>query len=184
MDGAQSGVGLTFTPSNPADYPVSGNGSSDPMYGREIYTVGINFNVAITNLTTGAYNFYLYGHGVSNIQNCIFQLSVGSLNYGTEATTNGPGASSSIWSNGVQYVEFTNIPVLAGAPVFVEASPGAGNVALMSGLQIIPGDPGALSNGPPYIAVQPSRQDAYIGDLVTFDVLAGGAQPLSYQWLF
>ena len=181
VNGTQSGVGLTFSPANAGNYSVSGNGSSDPMYGREIYTV-TNFNVTITNLAAGLYDFYLYGHGYFDYQNCIFQLSAGSVSDGFLATTNGPGWTSPIWQEGVQYVEFTNVPVLEGVPVSINVSPGAGGVTILSGLQIVPSNPGYLSNGAPFIAVQPSSQNAYFGDSVTFDVLAGGAQPLSYQW--
>ena len=35
VNGAQSGVGLAFSPGNPADYPISGNGSSDPCMGAK-----------------------------------------------------------------------------------------------------------------------------------------------------
>ena len=142
------------------------------MYGREIHTVG-SFIVTITNLAAGLYDFYLYGHGYLTYQNCIFQLSAGSVSYGSLATTNGPGWASPIWQEGVQYVEFTNVPVLEGVPVNINVLPGAGDVTILSGLQIVPSNPGVLSNGPPYIAVQPSSQNAYIGDSVTFGVLAG-----------
>jgi len=37
---------------------------------------------------------------------------------------------------------------------------------------------------PPFVITHPANQVAYAGSQVTFTVLAGGAQPLSYQWFF
>ncbi|HVV02147.1 MAG TPA: immunoglobulin domain-containing protein, partial [Verrucomicrobiae bacterium] len=37
---------------------------------------------------------------------------------------------------------------------------------------------------PPYIIIPPADQSAQLGQSVTFYVLAGGTQPLSYQWRF
>src|SRR6185436_14687656 len=35
---------------------------------------------------------------------------------------------------------------------------------------------------PPVILVQPANQSVFLGDIVTFSVLASGTRPLNYQW--
>ena len=137
--------------------------------------------MTVTNLIAGAYDFYLYGHGNQDNQNSVFQLMVGSVSYGSEATTNGSGWLSSFWQEGVQYVEFINVIVFAGQTVTITVEPGASGYAVLSGLQI-------ASVGPlpefPFIVTQPANQKIIPGASATFSVVAGGATPLAYQWLF
>ena len=38
-------------------------------------------------------------------------------------------------------------------------------------------------SGPPVITSSPVAQTVFLGDVATFRVMAGGAAPLSYQWL-
>jgi len=173
-DGANSGAGLMLS----GVFGGYGDGVSDPMYARYLYKENGNLTVAISFLQAGVYDFYLYGHGNYPNQYCIFQLTVGSQDYGSAATTNGPGWDSPLWQEGVQYVEFTNVMVPAGQPVSITVQPGTSGYAVLSGLQV------ACVGPAPYITIQPADQAVHHGSKATFTVTAGGTAPLTYQWLF
>jgi hypothetical protein len=177
MDGSESGAGLTVA----GVTEVAGNGASDPMYASYLWTEGMSITVAVTNLITGWYDFYLYGHGNMDNQNSVFLLMVGSQSYGSEATINGSGWLSSVWQEGVQYVEFTNVYVSAGQTVTITAGAGAGFYSVFAGLQIATVGPPA---GSPFIVNQPADHAVFQGSTATFNVVAAGTMPLAYQWLF
>jgi hypothetical protein len=103
VDGSASGAGLTVAGAN----SFYGNGVSDPMYGVYLVNANREITVTVTNLLAGEFDFYLYGHGNYNLENGVYQLTVGSLGYGTAATTIGSGWNSTVWQEGAQYVEFT-----------------------------------------------------------------------------
>ena len=175
VDGTASGAGVAFI--NVGGSYV--NGASDPMYGVYLYQYDANTTVTVTNLSAGLYDFYLYGHGNDDSQNSVFQLTVGALNYGSEATINGSGWLSSVWQEGVQYVEFTNVSVSAGQTITILVEPGASQYNPLSGLQMA-----CLSRQVPFIVTQPVSQVVMQGLSATFSVVAGGTAPLTYQWLF
>jgi hypothetical protein len=156
-----------------------GNGASDPMYGIYVYNAWGNITVTVTNLVAGAYDLYLYGHGNEDNQNSLFQISVGSQSYGSEATTNGSGWLSSVWLEGVQYVEFTNVIVSSGEAITITVEPGSSQYAVLSGLQMA-----TVNSSNCLIAVQPANQNVSRGSIATFGVVAEGASPIEYQWLF
>ncbi len=139
VDGAASDAGLMLGHVDSR----SSNGASDPMYGFYLWSSPVelgspgNIAVTLTDLSAGVYDFYLYGHGKQDNQNSLFQLTVGSLDYGTEATTNGSGWLSSVWQEGVQYVEFTDVFVLAGQTINITVEPNASLYAVLSGLQMV-----------------------------------------------
>jgi len=178
VDGTASGAGMTVANAG----GVYGNGASDPMYGVYLFSSPPfgNSILTITNLSAGLYDFYLYGHGNQDNQSGIFQLTVGLENYGTEATTNGSGWLSPVWQEGVQYVEFTNVIVLAGQTITITVEQGASGYDVLSGLQM---DAVPLPSSP-FISIQPTNEEVMQGSTATFTVLAGGATPLAYQWLF
>jgi len=176
-DGVVSPVGLNVTM---IDYPASGvNGASDPMYGVFLYGVFAGGGaLEVTNLSPGIYDFYLYGHGSQDDENTVFQLSVGSQSYGSEATINGPGWEYSDWQEGVQYVEFANVSVSNGQDITITFEPGASQYfGVVSGMQI-------AYVGQAAIVAQPEDQPAVPGSTATFSVGAIGTSPLAYQWLF
>jgi len=163
-----------------------GNGASDPMYGIYLYAYSGNIVVTITNLAAGTYNFYVYGHGNQNFYAGVYQLSVDSQSYGTEETTNGPGWLSTVWQEGVQYVEFTNVIVAVGQTITINAEPtGApywGSMAEISGLQLAYDS--ATPPPGPIIVLAPESQVVVACSNATFGVFANGAAPLAYQWQF
>jgi hypothetical protein len=173
-DGTASGVGLNIS----GVYGVDENGANDPMYGTYSWVYGYNIPVTITNLNAGSYDFLVYGHGNANEQNGVFQLSVGSQSYGSEATSIGSDWFSSTWQEGAQYVEFTNVGVSAGETVTITAGQGASGYAVICGLQLT--DQGAMSSS--FIISQPTNRAVALGETATLSVIAGGTPPLAYQW--
>ena len=130
--GATTAVGLNIANVT----GTSGNGASDLMYQTFLYS-GSGISLTVANLPAGQYNFYLYGHGNVNNESGVFQLSSGSLNYGTSATAStGTGWQSSAWQLGQQYVEFTNVVVVNNQPVTINVLKDAGGYAVLSGMQI------------------------------------------------
>ncbi|HEV7927213.1 MAG TPA: immunoglobulin domain-containing protein [Verrucomicrobiae bacterium] len=139
VDRALSGAGLTAYYYSPDEgCGLYGNGSSDPMYGTYLYDedYASSFTLTVTNLSAATYDFYLYGHGNVDEEIGVFELSAGSQSYGVETTINGPGWLSSVWQEGVQYVEFTNVVVASGQPVVISVTPGPSQYTVLSGLQI------------------------------------------------
>ena len=60
---------------------------------------------------------------------------------------------------------------------FIKSNPQGGDTTLLlDNVTII------LPNTPPSIGLQPQSQSAGVGDNVTFSVIAGGSDPISYQW--
>jgi hypothetical protein len=176
VDGTGSEAGLFVANASEAGT----NGASDPMFGNYLYASAANITLTLTNLTAGVYDVYLYGHGASNNQDSIYQLTAGTVSYGNPATTNGAGWLSSVWQVGVQYVEFSNVYVLPGQTVTIAVEPGAGGIAVISGLQVASVPPPEI----PFIITPPANQSVVPGARATFNVLAIGVTPLGYQWLF
>lgn len=100
--GQLSGVGLTV---------YNGDGAwayttSDPMLYNYIYSLSSSQTVlAITNLSAGKYNFYLYG------ANSSFNLKVGNADYGTKVAYDSPTIDPPPWVEGNQYVLFSNVQI-------------------------------------------------------------------------
>ncbi|EEF62004.1 hypothetical protein [Pedosphaera parvula] len=137
-DGSSSTVGVTVN--NAAGQ--WGNPVSDGMYDGYIYPQNSGtITVTLTNLPTGTYDFYAYGHGAANDQNGIFNLVSNSIDYGTQSTTIVGSASwhSTLWINGQQYVRFGGVPVVSGQPVVLNVLPANaayGHIAVINGLQV------------------------------------------------
>ncbi len=179
-DGSASGAGFTI-----ANAPGSwGNGAADYMYDGYLYPFdGGEIVVTVTNLVAGSYDLYVYGHGDADNQNSTYQLSVGSLNYGSETTLNGPGwNSSAVWQEGLQYVEFSNVVVSAGQPLTITVLPANSSYAIISGLQIA--QVAASAPVAPVVTTQPTNQTVTAGASVIFNVGVSGSFPLFYQWRY
>src|ERR1051326_642044 len=137
--GTASSAGLTV-------YNVSaigswnGGGNGDAMYTSFIYaTNGGNVTVLLTNLTTGNYDFYLYGHGNTNDANTIFQLWSGGRDWDVRGTTIwGSGYSNSTaWDESQQYVVYHDIPVDSNQVVTIVAGHDPYGSANLNGMQIV-----------------------------------------------
>ncbi len=177
VDGTASATSLTI--SGVEDSYT--NGAADPMYGAYFFAEATNFSsdiaVTIANLPAGPYEFYVYGHGNEDDENSIYQVLVGPQNYGGKTTDGEDNAwLSPVWQEDIQYVDF-HANVSPGDPVAITASPGASPYSFISGIQIAPAPA-------PYLAIAPGNQYVAQGTQATFNVLATGAMPLAYQWLF
>jgi hypothetical protein len=100
--------------------------------------------LTVTNLPSGGYDFYLYGHSGAANGNTVFQLLVDGANYGNLPTGTHADSLSTNWVEGAQYVVYRNVAVTnGGAPVTIKAHPGLSGYALLNGMQI------ALANRAP-----------------------------------
>ena len=156
-NGTSSGASLTIANANGS----WSDGAADPMYASYLYPqYGGNITVTVGSLSAGTYNFYIYGHGADNTQNSTYQLSVGSQNYGSLTTLNGPGwNSSAVWKPGLQYVEFSNVVITAGQTLNLTVSPAASSYAIIAGMQIAQ----VPTAGTPVITNQPTSQVVAVG---------------------
>jgi hypothetical protein len=175
VNGTASGAGLAVDYSGQW-FSVHNNGASDPMYATYFDELYGSITVTVTNLVAGAYDVYLYGHGNFDGYNSIYQLTVASQSYGSEATTSGSGWLSPVWQEGVQYVEFTNVSVSVGQTITITVENGTWTDSVIAGLQI-------ASSPSAFIFTQPTTQVVAPGATATFSVVAGGVMPLAYQWL-
>jgi uncharacterized membrane protein len=151
------------------------------MYGIYVYDEFGQITLTLTNVLSWEYDFYLYGHGNQNTQNSLFQMSVDSISYGSQATTTNSGWLSPVWEEGMQYIEFSDVIISVGQTVTISVQQGVGNYAVLSGLQIVRF--GSSYSSPSFVT-QPASQSVTPGAAATFSVAANGAQPLTYQWLF
>jgi hypothetical protein len=103
-----------------------------------------DITLTVTNLPSGGYDFYLYGHEGADTGNTVFQLLVGGADYGNRSTATNSNWALTNWVEGAQYVVFRNVAVTnGGAPVTIKAHPGLQGDAQLNGMQI------ALANRAP-----------------------------------
>ena len=139
-DGTVTAAGLTLA-NGPGAWD---NGVADAMYNSYLYPFdGGNLTLAISNLPAGAYDIYLYGHGSTQNgefqnMNGVYQLSVGTNDYGTLSTaTSGTNWASTDWVEGQQYVVFRGVQLGDEfQTVNITGLPGVSGEALIAGLQI------------------------------------------------
>ena len=132
-DGTATTVGLTVQ--NGAGH--WGFTHPDPMYNCYCYSQNRgDITLTVTNLPSGQYDFYLYGHGDIGRANTVFQVLVGGADYGNRPTTNSTSLSTN-FVEGAQYVVYRSVSVTnGGAPVTIKAHPGSTGDAMLNGMQI------------------------------------------------
>lgn len=117
-----------------------GSGAQQPLMSLYLYSLSANPRVTLTftNLPTGTYDAYLYGHGgPPDSYNTAFTVESGSLAYGTRTTTTNAGWRLAAWAEGNQYVRFTNVFVAAHQPLRILADRDAQYVASVNGVQLV-----------------------------------------------
>ncbi|MDB6027830.1 MAG: C-terminal target protein, partial [Verrucomicrobiales bacterium] len=140
LDVGQAPTGVTIK-ANSADgvgfRPAAGVGSADAMFStsRTSYN-GDQIVVTVENLIAGVYDFYAYGHGVQDAFNTKFDLSVDSVPLPQKVTSHQPGWNTVNWQQGIQYVKFGGVRVLAGQTVTVTGSAGNSAKPWLNGIQI------------------------------------------------
>jgi fibronectin type 3 domain-containing protein len=134
-NGLTTGVSLTVTN---ADGFWSGS-HPDRMFNSYIYPkadFGGNVTAKFSGIADGRYDLYVYGHGDATSQNSVFELLVGSTVFGPKTNLSGPGWNSVIWSEGVQYVKFSDLHVGSGS-MLLTVKPGDTGYALLGGAQLV-----------------------------------------------
>ena len=123
----------------------------DLMYNCYCYSQNNgDITVTVTNLPSGQYDFYLYGHAGDAIANTVFQVLVGGTNYGNRPTATSSDAALTNFVEGAQYVVYRNVAVTnGGAPVTIVAHPGSSGYALLNGMQISLAAAGAQAQAQP-----------------------------------
>jgi len=133
-DGTPTTVGLTVQ--NGAGH--WGMDHPDLMYNCYCYSQD-NGDVilTVTNLPSGTYDFYLYGHGGAANANTVFQLLLGGADRGSRSTGTNADWALTNWVEGAQYVVYRNVSATnGGAPVTIKAHPGLSGYAQLNGMQI------------------------------------------------
>ena len=133
-DGTPTTVGLTVQ--NGAGHWAFTH--PDLMYNCYCYSQNNgDITVTVTNLPSGQYDFYFYGHGNIDRANTVFQVLVGGADYGNRPTGTNSDSLSTNWLEGAQYVVYRNVAVTnGGVPVTIVAHPGSSGYALLNGMQI------------------------------------------------
>ncbi len=93
---------------------IWGNSTGNNMYDVYIYAGSGNITITLTNVPSGVYDLYLYGHGAADDQNSYFDLP--GTNLGTKNTATGPW-----WNNnqlaGGDFIETNHYMVFRGVQV-------------------------------------------------------------------
>lgn len=119
---------------------------TDLMYQNYVYGAsGANTLITLTNLASGTYDFYLYGHTTNYPDNAIFEVWSDSVNWGIKETSyTGPGAFGTNWETGQHYVLFKDVAVNSNLPVVVQAKHSTYGYQNINGLQLV--NKGALDS--------------------------------------
>ncbi len=146
-DGTPTTVGLTVQ--NGAGHWAFTH--PDLMYNCYCYSQNHgDITVTVTNLPSGQYDFYLYGHAAAATANTVFQVLVGGTNYGNRPTSTSSAAALTNFVEGAQYVVYRNVGVTnGGAPVTIKAHPGSTGDAQLNGMQISLAAAGAQAQAQP-----------------------------------
>ena len=123
-----------------------GDASSDPMYANYIYPLdGGTDIVTFTNLPSGPYDVLAYSVDGN------YEVTVGATSYGVKTTYDSPVSSIPVWTEGVQYARWRNVPVTTGQPLVLNVRNGVAGYAILSGVQIL--SSANLSNAPSGVPV-------------------------------
>lgn len=117
-----------------------GSGASDPLMALYLYPLGGTPRITLiaTNLPTGFYDAYLYGHGgPGDTYNTAFTLTSGSLVHGTRKTTTNGGWQMPPWVEGRQFVRFTNVFITRRDPLVIHADRDAQYIPSLNGIQLV-----------------------------------------------
>src|ERR1044071_6133285 len=100
-DGTVTAVGLTVQ--NGAGHTAFSH--PDLMYQCCCYAQDLgDITLTVTNLPSGQYDFYVYGHAGDSTANSIFQMLVGGVDFGNKSTATDSSWSLTNWVEGAQYV--------------------------------------------------------------------------------
>ena len=160
-------------------FGVWGLSTGDPMYDTYLYNYWPT-QLVLSNLSSGQYDFFIYGHGDGDIANGVYDLQSGTIDYGVQATATSTTAwTSDAWQLGVQYVVYSNVVVISNAAVNLfcladSATPWP--ASLINGMQLRFHPMSA-----PAFAVEPQGFISYPGNPAQLSAGAAGTEPISFQ---
>jgi hypothetical protein len=132
-----------------------------------IDNVGAGFSITDTNLhhlavTKSGSSVVFYLDGVAHT---VAPYNPG-FTFSTAASIGGLGNNFTFWG-AIDEVSFYNRPLAASEIQAIYNADGAGK---------------CLTPAAPFIVTQPANQTVTVGNDATFSIVAGGSQPLTYQW--
>lgn len=124
-------------------YNVDSEGNTwwgDEMFDYYLAATGTNLLLYITNATAGVYDLYLYGHGSTDPENSIFDVSSGATYHGRKqtGTTYDWNDGNWAWYENHNYVKYSQIPLNANGVLQIEVLENSLGKAIVNGLQLQP----------------------------------------------
>ncbi|MGV3774824.1 MAG: immunoglobulin domain-containing protein [Verrucomicrobiales bacterium] len=134
-DGINSGIGVNIHNAQGA----WGFEVGDQMFSTYLYPsskVGA-VETEFTNVPAGTYDVYAYAHGDLDAENADVEVLVQGASIGSKSTSSAAGWKSPLWTDGKQYVVFSNITVSAGFNLLIKAKPAALGYGVLNGVQLV-----------------------------------------------
>lgn len=152
--------------------------SRDPMLHGFRFAQG-TLTAKVSNLPAGAYTLRVYAHGQAPADNAAIEVLVNGASKGIKSTSSSADWNGPEWTEGGEFVTFTDFPVLVGDEITISSRASNSGIAMLNGLQLAY-VPRVFA---PTIVVQPLSQSLPQGQMAHFAVAASGTAPLTYQWL-
>ncbi|HEX7859480.1 MAG TPA: immunoglobulin domain-containing protein [Verrucomicrobiae bacterium] len=111
----------------------------DPMFQSYLYPLSREGNISanVANLPAGKYDLVVYAHGAIPGENGVISLATDSADYGTQTNSAAADWNPGYWTNGSQYIVFTNVTVAAGETLEITSGPGVSGLSVINGVQLI-----------------------------------------------
>lgn len=111
--------------------------TGDLMYNGYVYDwTSVGISSTYSGFPPGLYDLYLYGHGAASDQNTSFAVFTATRDFGSKNTVVSSSWNSIVWSNTLQYVQFTNVALLDGQSLQVNATRVASAYTAINGMQL------------------------------------------------
>ena len=179
-DGTLTDADLFVTNAPGAWYTLN----TDAMFRSYLYPGSPNIDIHLANVPSGTYDIYVYAHGQPPTENSVIELLSPAIARSSKSTSTDQNWDALGWREGQQFVVFRSVPVQVGERIVLLSKPGAANMAVINGIQLM--EVNATNNPNPTITItrQPQNVTAASGSPVEFTVSAVSELPLTYQWEF
>lgn len=117
-----------------------GSGASHPLMAIYLYPLGGTPRITLTatNLPSGFYDAYLYGHGgPGDTYNTTFTVGSGPMVHGPRTTGTNSTWQNPAWVEGQQFVRFTNVFVSRKDPLVIHADRDAQYIPSLNAVQLV-----------------------------------------------
>ncbi len=135
-DGSLSPVDLVIT--NAASAGASS--AADPMFATYLYPSpngDTDIKLTLSQVPSGHYDLYLYGHGLRDTEDGVFEVEAFGTAYGTKSVSSAPGWNANYWRESVHYVRFPDVVSDGHGTLTVTVKPGISGTAVLNGLQLV-----------------------------------------------